>query len=132
LPSFYFYGLLAGVRINFLQVVTHCLKGQASTAIMLIGILPIYVAIALGMLIFDAPLPVQQVVLSVGLVLPFLAGLWGAYALYSGFMRLADTLPERCRHRRTCFLRRLTVAWAACYTAVSPLMIHALWTHIAG
>ncbi len=48
LPSFYFYGLLAGVKMTFLQVVTHCLKGQAATAIMLIGILPIYVAVAPG------------------------------------------------------------------------------------
>jgi hypothetical protein len=69
LPSFYFYGLLAGVKISFLQVVAHCLKGQASTAIMLIGILPIYVAVALGMLIFAAPVEGQQMVLSVGLVL---------------------------------------------------------------
>jgi hypothetical protein len=132
LPSFYFYGLLAGVRITFLQVVTHCLKGQAATAIMLIGILPIYVAVALGMLIFAAPVEVQQVVLSAGLVLPFLAGLWGVYSIYSGFMRLADTLPGRCRERRTCFLRRLTMAWAACYTAVTPLMIYSLWTHFTG
>lgn len=128
LPSFYFYGLLAGIKISFLQVVTHCLKGQASTAIMLIGILPIYVALALGMLIFAAPAKVQQIVLSIGLVLPFLAGLWGVYSLYTGFMRLADTLPGQCRDRRTCFLRRLTLAWSACYTAVTPLMIHALWT----
>jgi len=132
LPSFYFYGLLAGVKISFLQVVTHCLKGQASTAIMLIGILPIYVAVALGMLIFAAPVEVQQMVLSIGLVLPFIAGLWGVYSIYHGFMRLADTLPGRFRDRRTCFLRRLTVAWAACYTAVTPLMIYALWTHFVG
>jgi hypothetical protein len=132
LPSFYFYGLLAGVKISFLQVVTHCLKGQASTAIMLIGILPIYVAVALGMLIFAAPVEAQQMVLSLGLVLPFLAGLWGVYSLYNGFMRLADTLPSRCRDRRTCFLRRLTLAWAACYTAVTPLMIHSLWTQFTG
>jgi hypothetical protein len=132
LPSFYFYGLLAGVRISFLQIVTHCLKGQAATAIMLIGILPIYVAVALGMLIFAAPAEVQQAVLSIGLVLPFLAGLWGVYSLYQGFMRLADTLPDRCRDRRTCFLRRLTLAWAACYTAVTPLMIHALWAQFSG
>ena len=129
LPSFYFYGLLAGVKISFPQVVTHCLKGQASTAIMLVGILPIYVAVALGMLIFHAPAEAQQLVLSIGLVLPFIAGLWGVYSIYHGFMRLADTLPGRCRDRRTCFLRRLTLAWAACYTAVTPLMIHALWTH---
>jgi hypothetical protein len=129
LPSFYFYGLLAGVRITFPQIVTHCLKGMASTAIMLMGILPIYVAVALGMLVFAAPLPSQQVVLSLGLILPFLAGLWGVYSIYRGFMRLADTLPGRCRADRTCFLRRLTLSWAACYTAVTPLMIHALWTH---
>lgn len=129
LPSFYFYGLLAGIKISFLQVVTHCLKGQAATAIMLIGILPIYVAVALGMLIFAAPDEGLQLVLSVGLVLPFVAGLWGVYSIYQGFMGLADTLPGRCRDRRTCFLRRLTLAWAACYTAVTPLMIDALWTH---
>jgi len=129
LPSFYFYGLLAGVKISFLEIVTHCLKGMASTAIMLLGILPIYVAVALGMLIFAAPVSWQQLVLSIGLVLPFIAGLWGCYSIYQGFMRLADTLPGRCRERRTCFLRRLTLAWAACYTAVTPLMIHALWTH---
>lgn len=132
LPSFYFYGLLAGVKISFLQVVTHCLKGQASTAMMLAGILPIYVAIALGMLIFAAPVEGQQIVLSIGLVLPFIAGLWGVYTIYHGFMRLADTLPGHCRDRRSCFLRRLTLAWAACYTAVTPLMIHALWTQFTG
>ncbi|HZZ82645.1 MAG TPA: hypothetical protein VFE62_29375 [Gemmataceae bacterium] len=132
LPSFYFYGLLAGIRISFLQVVSQCLKGQASTAIMLIGVLPIYVAVALGMLIFRTPEDLQQLVLSVGLALPFFAGLWGVYSIYTGFMRLADTLPGDCRERRTCFLRRLTLAWAACYTAVTPLMIYALWTHFAG
>jgi hypothetical protein len=129
LPSFYFYGLLAGVRIGFVQIVTHCLKGQAATAIMLIGTLPIYVAVALGMLIFTAPTEWQQRVLTIGLALPFVAGLWGVYSLYHGFMGLADTLPGRCRDRRTCFLRRLTLSWAACYTAVTPVMIHALWTH---
>jgi hypothetical protein len=129
LPSFYFYGLLAGVKISFVQVVTHCLKGQAATAIMLLGILPIYVAVALGLLIFAAPAAWQQVALSLGLTLPFLAGLWGVASLYQGFMRLADTLPQACRPGRTCFLRRLTLAWAACYTAVTPLMIQTLWTH---
>ena len=78
LPSFYFYGLLAGVRISFLQVVTHCLKGQASTAIMLIGILPIYVAVALGMLIFAAPVELQQMVLSIGLVPALWRGVMGS------------------------------------------------------
>lgn len=129
LPSFYFYGLLAGVRISFVQVVTHCLKGQAATAIMLAGILPIYVAVALGLLIFGAPAPRQELVLYIGLLLPFFAGLWGVVSIFQGFMRLADTLPGRCGDQRVCFLRRLTLAWAACYTAVTPFMIYSLWTH---
>ncbi len=129
LPSFYFYGLLAGVRISFVQVVTHCLKGQAATAIMLAGILPIYVAVALGLLIFGAPAPKQELALYIGLLLPFFAGLWGVASIYQGFMRLADTLPGRCGDQRVCFLRRLTLAWAACYTAVTPFMIYSLWTH---
>ena len=47
LPSFYFYALLAGVKISMLQVVAHVLKGKAAGAIMLMGVLPIYVAVAL-------------------------------------------------------------------------------------
>lgn len=131
LPSFYFYGLLAGVRISFVEIVGHSVKGAASTAIMLMGILPIYVAVALGMLIFGAPVSGQQAIFTLGLVLPFIAGLWGVYSLFQGFMRLADTLPGGCSGRRTCFLRRMTLSWSACYTAVTPLMIYTLWIHLA-
>src|SRR5205809_874442 len=132
LPSFYFYGLLAGVKISMLQVTTHVLKGKASTAIMLLGVLPIYVAAVLGMLVFGVKEEILRWWLGVGLVLPFLAGLWGVRSIYLGFLRLADTLPVRCRERRACFLRRLTLAWAACYTAVTPVMILTLWHHFAG
>jgi hypothetical protein len=69
-------------------------------------------------------------VLYIGLLLPFFAGLWGVASIFQGFMRLADTL--RCAVQRVCFLRRLTLAWAACYTAVTPFMIYALWTHFTG
>jgi hypothetical protein len=132
LPSFYFYGLLAGVKISMLQVTTHVLKGKATTAIMLMGILPIYVAAMLGLIAFGAPPEVLQAVLILGLALPFLAGLWGVRAIYRGFMRLADTLPVHCRDQRACFLRRLTLSWAACYTSVTPLMIYSLWAHLVG
>jgi len=131
LPSFYFYGLLAGIKISFVGIVGHSMKGAASTAIMLMGILPIYVAVALGMLIFGAPIAGQQAIFTLGLALPFIAGLWGVYSLYQGFMRLADTLPGGCSGKRFCFLRRMTLAWSACYTAVTPLMIYTLWMHFA-
>jgi hypothetical protein len=127
LPSFYFFGLLSGVRVSVLQTVAHVLKGKGATSIMLVGLLPIYVAIALGMIVFKAPADTLQWSVYLGLALPFVAGLWGVRSIYQGFMALADTLPEEQRCRRACFLRRLTVAWSICYTAVTPVMIYTLW-----
>jgi hypothetical protein len=127
LPSFYFYGLLSGVKVSVLQITTQTVKSKAATAVLLIGVLPIYVAVVLGMIVFGVPAAEMQYALYLGLVLPFLAGLAGVRSLYKGFMGLADTLPPQRRCRRECFLRRLTLAMAACYTAVSPVMIYTLW-----
>jgi hypothetical protein len=131
LPTFYFFGLLAGVRISVLQVTAHVLKGKAATAVLLLGLTPIYLAIALGLLIFHADDKALSATLAVGLALPFVAGLWGVRSIYVGFLGLADTLPLECRTRRSCFLRRLTVAWAAVYTAVTPVMIWSLYHNLA-
>src|SRR5262245_7482275 len=110
LPSFYFYALLAGVKVSWLQVTVLIMKGKASTSILLMGVLPIYVAVVLGLSVFRAPDESLQLALYLGLGLPFLAGLWGVRAIYRGFLGLADTLPPAWRCRRECFLRRLTMA----------------------
>jgi len=133
LPSFYFYGLLSGVRITLLQVTAHIMEGMAATSLMLLGLLPIYVAYVLGMIIFHAPAASLRPMIYVGLALPFIAGLYGVRTIFRGFMQLADTLPPERRCRRSCLLRRLTVACSACYTAVTPVMIYKLWdlaTHV--
>jgi hypothetical protein len=129
LPSFYFYGLLAGVKLSMLQATAHAVKCLAVTAVVLVGALPIYVAIALGMIVFSAPAEGTQWTIGMGLALPFVAGLGGVYSLFVGFTGLADTLPA-CR--RACFLRRLTLAWSVCYSTVTPVMIYWLWTRFAG
>jgi hypothetical protein len=131
LPSFYFYGLLAGVRVSWAQVTAQVMKGQASTAVMLTGVVPIYLAAALGAIVFGAPPEVLRVVVYAGLALPFAAGLWGVRSLYVGFLGLSETLPPQRRCRRECWLRRLTAACSACYTAVCPLMIYTLWGYFA-
>lgn len=131
LPSFYFFGLLAGVKISVLQVTGHMMKGKAATAMMLLGILPIYVAIVMGMIVFQAPTLTIQKALYLGLGLPFVAGLWGCWSIYQGFMGLVDTLPPERRCQRGCFLRRLTFSWAVCYSAVTPVMIWTLWNYFA-
>ncbi len=131
LPSFYFYGLLAGVRVSWAQVTAQIMKGQAATAVMLMGIMPVYVAAALGGIVFAAPLPLLWGVLYAGLALPFAAGLWGVRSIYLGFLGLSDTLPPQRRSQRECWLRRLTAACSACYTAVCPVMIYTLWGYFA-
>jgi len=127
LPSFYFYGLLSGVRISLLQVTVHIMQGMAATSLMLLGLLPIYFAYVLGMIVFHATGASVRPMIYVGLALPFIAGLYGIRAIYRGFMQLADTLPPERRYKRSCFLRRLTVACSACYTAVTPVMIYKVW-----
>ncbi len=132
LPSFYFYGLLAGVKLTMLQATAHAVKCLAVTAVVLVGALPIYVAVSLGMIVFSAPADWMRWTIGLGLALPFVAGLWGVRTLFVGFTDLADTLPARRKAHRAVFLRRLTLAWSVCYTTVTPVMIYWLWTRLAG
>ena len=132
LPSFYFYGLLAGVKLSMLQATAHAVKCLAVTAVVLVGALPIYVAVSLGMIVFSAPAEWMQWTIGLGLALPFVAGLGGVRSLFVGFTDLADTLPACRKASRACFLRRLTLAWSVCYTTVTPVMIYWLWTRLAG
>src|SRR5262249_48016308 len=122
-----FFGLLAGVKLSFVQTVAHVIKGKGATSVMLVGLLPVYVAVALGMIVFEASDDWLRWSIYLGLVLPFIAGLWGVRSIHRGFFALVDTIPEDQRYSRAMFLRRLTLAWAAVYTAVTPVMIWTLW-----
>ncbi len=132
LPSFYFYGLLAGIRITMLEVAAHALKGMAVGAVTLVGVLPVYVAVALTALVLPADHYRDGWYVVCGLVLPFLAGLVGAKNLYEGFVGLADTIRCADPDGRTCLLRRLIFAWCGCTTLVTPLVIYSLWDYLGG
>ena len=106
-------------------------KGTAANSIMLLGILPIYVALVLGGVVLAAPEAELQWMIKIGLMLPFIAGLWGLRAIYEGIMDLHDAGGQAECSKRRCFLRRLTLSWAAVYTAVLPIMIYRLWEFIA-
>jgi hypothetical protein len=131
LPSFYFYSLLAGVRITWLQMVGLITRATAYNGMILLGVVPIYVALMMGLIIFAAPPDAVRWSVAVGLALPFVAGLWGLRAIHRGIADLAAEMPQAWRCRRECLLRRLTLAWAAVYTAVLPVMIYRLWEYIA-
>ena len=135
LPSLYFYGLLAGVRMSMVDVVLHSVKSKATGAVGLIGILPMYAAVGMGVIILSGSVatmpnePGSSLVMALwlGLILPFIGGLLGTWSMYRGFLGLADTLPAKQRGQRECFLNRLAMSWVAVYTAVTPLMIFTLW-----
>jgi hypothetical protein len=127
LPSLYFYCLLAGIRMTMLEVVVHAVKAKAIAAVALIGILPIYVAAAMGVVIFEVGSFWLHVTLILGLSLPFIAGVWGTVSLYQGFAQLCDTMPAGRVAARECFLRRLVLSWSVCYSTIVPVMIHTLW-----
>jgi hypothetical protein len=127
LPSLYFYCLLAGIRMTMLEVVVHAVKSKAIAAVALVGILPIYVALAMGVVIFNFSEAWLVKAMLLGLVLPFIAGFWGTVSLYQGFAQLCDTMPADRAANRACFLRRLVLSWSACYSAIMPVMIYSLW-----
>jgi hypothetical protein len=127
LPSLYFYCLLAGVRMSMVEVVAHAVKAKAIAAVALVGILPIYVALAMGVVIFKVDEFWLQTTMVLGLLLPFIAGFWGTASLYQGFAQLCDTMPVERIANRQCFLRRLVLSWSACYSAIMPVMIYSLW-----
>jgi len=132
LPSFYFYGLLAGIKTTMLSMTAHALKGMAAGAIALVGSLPIYVAVALTAIVFPWVMGSPMVWSILGLALPFVAGTWGAVNLYEGLVGLADTMKPEFRRDRSCFLRRLIFAWVGCYTFITPFVIYSLWDVLSG
>jgi hypothetical protein len=127
LPSLYFYCLLAGVRMTMVDVVLNALKAKAEAAMALMGILPIYVAVAMGVIIFGGTERATASVIVIGLLLPFFAGLRGTASLYNGFAQLCSTMPPTFAIRRECFLRRLVLSWSGIYSAVMPVMIYTVW-----
>lgn len=131
LPSFYFYGLLAGVRASMLQVTAIALHALANTGIILMGLLPIYVGAILGIIVLGATdHVVYPLLVGVGLVLPFIAGLVNLKVMYEGFVDLIRTLPQTRAASRAPMVRLLALAWAALYTAVAPVTLWAVRTQL--
>jgi hypothetical protein len=119
LPSFWFYTQLSGLDASFRLVTAQALRTQATTSVLLLGILPFYAAYALACAVH---LLDGACVMAVGYALPFAMGLFGVHALYQAFAELAQRLP-RTHARRGNFLLRMVLAWAAVYSVVAPVML---------
>jgi hypothetical protein len=121
LPSFYFYTQLAGMDASFRLITAQALRVQARTSVLMLGVLPFYVAAGLaGQL--AAPMSPDQI-LGLGLAMPFFLGLLGLDALRDSFERLGAVLPNT-RADGTAFLRHAVVAWGAVFAAVAPIGLY--------
>jgi hypothetical protein len=123
LPSFYFYTQLSGLDASFRLVTAQALRAQATTSVLLLGVLPFYAAWLLGTVVglFDD----ARLALFAGMVLPFAVGLWGIRAVYRGFCALAEHLPITHK-RRGAFLQRLVLCWGGVYSVVAPVALYRL------
>ena len=130
LPSFYFFSLLAGVKMSWLQLVSVLGKGMAANAVLLLGILPIYVALAMGLLIARAP---ESAAMDAGgrAAAAVRLGLVGFACHLPGHHGLVGDAALRLAVPAALFLRGLTFSWAAVYAAVVPVMIFRLWESFA-
>jgi hypothetical protein len=123
LPSFYFYTQLSGLDATFRLVTAQALRAQATTAVLLLGVLPFYAAWVLAHVVLGVGDAGQA--LFFGMALPFVVGLAGVRAVYQGFCALAEHLPIT-HQRRGNFLRRMVLCWGAVYSAVAPVALYRL------
>lgn len=121
LPSFYFYTQLAGLDASFRLVTVQALRVQATTSVFLFGALPIFLALALTSIVTEVVSP--ELVVLLGLGMPFVVGLTGVKALFTGFRHML-TYVEITHERRGRFLLRLLVMWAGVYTVVAPVAVY--------
>jgi hypothetical protein len=120
LPSFYFFTQLSGLDASFRVVTAQALRGVATTAVLLLGAAPFYAAWVLGNVV--GVFSDVQVTLGVGMVLPFVVGLFGVGAVERGFRSMLDVLPVTHR-RRGNFVRWMVMAWGALFTAIAPVAL---------
>ncbi|HZN92122.1 MAG TPA: hypothetical protein VFB81_05435 [Myxococcales bacterium] len=123
LPSFYFFTQLSGLDASFRSVTAQALRGAATTAVLLLGAAPFYGAWVLGNVV--GVFSDVRFTLQIGMVLPFIIGLFGVGAVERAFRSMVEVVPITHR-RRGNFVRRMVMAWGALFTAIAPVALYRL------
>ena len=132
LPSFYFYTQLSGLDASFRLITAQSLRVQARTSIILLGILPFYVAWGLTPFLGIGNLSTDiHVVLAAGLILPFIVGFAGLISIYRSFRRLVERLPIT-HPRRGDVVLRLVLCWGAVMICVAPVAMYRTGQYLSG
>ena len=126
LPSFYFYTQLAGLDASFRLITAQSLRVQARASVILLGVLPFYIAWALaGFLGIEALRTDLEIVILIGFLVPFVVGNAGLLSIYRSFRRLVHSLPITHKRRGNVVLR-MVLCWGAVVLAIAPVAIYRL------
>ena len=138
LPTFTFYGLLAGFQTHAWRIATESLRARATAAVVLMGLLPVYLAVGLGLvLFFDQPSAAGEgwqllVLVAGGYTLPFVAGLAAPASLIRAFRGMARQAADAREGQRRPMPVLLALAWSAVFTAMAPLGVLRLLDALVG
>lgn len=125
LPSYYFYTLQCGFVPSLRRIVINTIAGQAATGMYLFGIVPIYVAIMLGVSVISSGVD-TPVLCAIGLLLPAVAGLHGVREIYEGFLQHRADRGEQEGGRGPYAAVVLAALSAGLYVVVTPVLVYRL------
>jgi hypothetical protein len=121
LPVFFFCTQMAGLDVSPAMVAVQALRANATRAVVLFGLLPVMVALALGALALQTG---ADAVVAVGLALPIVIGLGGIRSVYQGFVDLADR-QQLSKERRPLMLGMILAA-TVIYGLIAPVALYRL------
>lgn len=118
LPTFYFYTLLAGIPTHAWRVSAESLRAQATAGLVLLSVVPVHLALGLGLRLLDEDGGAASTLAALGTALPFLTGLFAPLTLLRAMKRLGLRAAPGGRKPLPTLL---VLGWSAVFTAMAPL-----------
>lgn len=129
LPSYWFHGVVAGIRAPAWRLAAELVRIQAVGAVVLAGMQPFWLAAALLLhIVFDIDVFSWTPFLALTYAMPFLCALPGVTGAYRSFARMR---AERGQHGTFAPLI-LTGWWVGLFLHTAPVTIWALFHALAG
>jgi hypothetical protein len=123
LPSYWFYGVVARIEAPAWRLAVELVRVQAVGAVVLVGVLPFWLVVALGMHLLGEDVYRNALWMGYTYSLPFQASLPGLLGLIRVFLRMRDAVGE------TGWLPPLGLAacWVVLFLYTAPMAIWSLF-----
>lgn len=124
LPACFFFAQYFGLAISLPFLTTQAIRLQAKIGVVLLGLMPFYLAFVLASTQFWKLTGTQlDIAFAVGLLLPFGVGAIGFDGIYISFQRLMNEGTAKHNIRRQGVLNRIIFVWGILYCASAPIAL---------